>query len=461
MGKNMKKIITLFVILFITFWGCSKEDVPTSPGKANDNNMGSADFTRFVSIGNSLTAGYQDGALFKEGQLHSYPKYIADQVKKLGVNLDFQIPTIAEPGIGTRISITKLTSSGAELSISAVVSAPENLTLARPYNNLGVPGSLLWIPNAGVLPISDVFQSVSFLTSSSRNNPFFAVVLRSEALGKNIYNQAKALSPTFISVWLGNNDVLGYATSGGTSPSSPTPAAMFQQLYKSMIDSLVSLGAQMVVANIPDVSVIPYFTTVMPYATVSGVKNYFWGTTAEGVRRLTDEDFVVLTAQNLLKVGTGFSQANPLPNNMVLDKNEAAVAKKAVTDFNQTIASICASAKLKDGKSIPVVDVNGFLYNIKKNGYTIAGETYTADFIKGNLFSFDGVHPSSKGQALIANEFIKVINDRYSANIAHVDFTTVPGLKIPVSKTSEKINNFYFEEGFEYKYREILKLFQP
>jgi len=457
----MKKIYFTFIIIFLVFWGCSKEDVPTSPGRANNNYVGNADFTRYVAIGNSLTAGYQDGALFKEGQLYSYPNLIANQVKNLGIKLDFQIPFISEPGIGSRISVTKVTSSGAEVAINTVISTPENLTLQRPYNNLGIPGSVVWIPNSNGLPISDVFQNVSFLTSTQRNNPFFAIVLRSEVFGTNLIAQVKAINPTFITVWLGNNDVLGYATSGGTSPSSPTPSAIFQQIYKMMIDSLSALGAQMVVANIPDVTVIPYFTTVMPYIVTNGVKTYLWGQTKDGVRQLTDNDYVVFTAQNYLKLGVGLTQSNPLPNNLVLDKDEVAVAQQAVNSFNQIISSICNSTKLKDGKSIPVVDINKFLYDIKKNGYIIAGEKYTSDYIKGNLFSFDGVHPSSKGQALVANEFIKVINDRYNANISFVDFTSIPGLKIPVSKSTKEINSFYFENNFELKYQEILKLFKP
>ena len=86
--------------------------------------------------------------------------------------------------------------------------------------------------------------------------------------------------------------MLGYASSGGTYPASPTSVATFQQLYKIMIDSLVATGAQIVTANIPDVTVIPYFTTVFPYIVTNGVKSYLWGQTNGGVRQLTDNDLV-------------------------------------------------------------------------------------------------------------------------------------------------------------------------
>ena len=35
---------------------------------------GDADFTSYVAIGNSLTAGYMDGTVSRGGQVNSYPK---------------------------------------------------------------------------------------------------------------------------------------------------------------------------------------------------------------------------------------------------------------------------------------------------------------------------------------------------------------------------------------------------
>ena len=98
----------------------------------------------------------------------------------------------------------------------------------------------------------------------ARGNPLFSLVLRSSALGNSVFNQAKNLSPTLLTCWIGNNDVLGYATSGGVKPTEPTSSGIFGALYTQLGGALASLGCQVVVANIPDVTVIPFFNTVGP-----------------------------------------------------------------------------------------------------------------------------------------------------------------------------------------------------
>ena len=87
-----------------------------------------------------------------------------------------------------------------------------------------------------------------------------------------------AQNPTFFSLWIGNNDILSYATSGGSGndqagnlnpatygPNDITDPMVFGGVYDQLLQSLTASGAQGVVANLPDVTSIPYFTTV-PFA---------------------------------------------------------------------------------------------------------------------------------------------------------------------------------------------------
>src|SRR5215218_9775676 len=53
-----------------------------------------ADFTRTVFVGDSLTAGFQDGALHAEGQQSAYPVLVA---RSIGTPI--VLPLIAEPGV--------------------------------------------------------------------------------------------------------------------------------------------------------------------------------------------------------------------------------------------------------------------------------------------------------------------------------------------------------------------------
>jgi len=122
----------------------------------------------------------------------------------------------------------------------------------------------------------------------------------------------------------------------------------------------------------------------------------------------------------------GFPDAGkPLPDAVVLDRDEVTTGRNAITAYNQAIQQIAGA------RNIPVVDVNTILSDIKANGLTIGGETFKTDFISGGLFSLDGAHPSSKGYAVVANEFIKVINRTYGANIPYVNIAAIPGLSVP------------------------------
>ena len=76
-----------------------------------------------------------------------------------------------------------------------------------------------------------------------------------------------AQTPTFFSLWIGNNDVLGYALSGGdgTNPITPVtgnPGVGFEGTYNTLVTTLTSGGAKGVVANIPNVTGIPFFKTI-------------------------------------------------------------------------------------------------------------------------------------------------------------------------------------------------------
>lgn len=54
----------------------STEDVVVTSGEAN--------FSKYIALGNSLTAGYRDGALYSSGQAESYPSMLAMQMKLAG-----------------------------------------------------------------------------------------------------------------------------------------------------------------------------------------------------------------------------------------------------------------------------------------------------------------------------------------------------------------------------------------
>jgi phospholipase/lecithinase/hemolysin len=73
-----------------------------------------------------------------------------------------------------------------------------------------------------------------------------------------------------------------------------------------------------------------------------------------------------------------------------------------------------------------LVDIYSLINDLAAQGAVVGGRTLTTDFM-GGLFSLDGVHPTNTGYAIIANEFIKTMNQSQSlhTDIPYVDVAQV------------------------------------
>ena len=457
--KPLQGTLLMLVALLAAYEGGCVDAGPAVSGPGTGN----ATVTKYVAIGNSLTAGYQSNGLYKSAQDYSYPNLIAGQLRFAGVNLPtFEQPYYSDPGTpgadgkASRYEIISL--AGPVIGPKGLVpGSPINLSLARPYDNLGVPGAVIF----------DLLDTTSFLAKAGppRSNPLFSLILRNPAFGKNILTQAAALRPDLVTFWLGNNDVLGYASSGGFSPNAPTSTAVFGALYTQALDSLRGAlpNAKIVVANIPDVTVIPFFTTLGPKIRPSlpaGVTFRYQkhGETgvATGSATLADNSVLICLTGSAytsylgrpsgrwyrdkgypaLPAGIdttqpfGFHPQNPWPDALVLDADEINTCATTIAAFNQAISAAAAA------RNAAVVDINSFLTSVRAIGYSWAGQKYTTDYVSGGLFSLDGVHPSSRGAGIIANQFIKAINAKFGMNLSYVDLTSLPGIPAPVAKAA-------------------------
>jgi lysophospholipase L1-like esterase len=350
-------------------------------------------FTTYVSIGDSLAAGFESNSLVETHQNRSVPALLARQA---GVFQSFQQPLVSEPGIPPELTVVSLVPAPLVAPKSATSGAPKNLALARPYNNLAVPGA----------------TSIDALSTTTDNGGLNDLILR--GLGTQV-QQAVALHPTAITLWIGNNDVLGAALRGrAVDGLTLTPTATFRAVYGQIVAALKPSGAFIVAANLPDVTTIPFVTTIKPYVTnpTTGVPVLVGGSRIPLLGPngpLPSTAFVTLAASTLLAQGIGIPSSlggtgAPLPDEVVLDPTEVAIIRDHVDADNQAIRDICGAA------NIPVLDLNSVLGDLATNGRTIGGITLTSDFLSGGIFSYDGVHPNDIGYAIVANEFIRVIN---------------------------------------------------
>jgi len=281
----MKKILALLAFFALFNISCSSDDnapvapTPTEPTPENYT-AGSANFSNYVAVGNSLTAGYSDGALFLDGQVASFPNMLAGSFAEVGGG-EFKMPLMADnlggltlggaplPGFENRFILSFKSGSPTPTRLEGSGSTEVTNLLSGPFNNMGVPGAKIYhlaAPGYGSLEALAIGAA----------NPYF--VRFASAPTATVIGDAVAQQPSFFTLWIGNNDILSYAISGGSGTdqngnldpstygsSDITDPNVFANIYNQLLQTLTASEADGVIANLPNVTTIPYFTTV-PFA---------------------------------------------------------------------------------------------------------------------------------------------------------------------------------------------------
>lgn len=487
---------------------------------------GSADFSNYVAVGNSLTAGLSDGALFIDGQTASFPNMLASNFALVGGG-SFSIPFMADNLGGLTLGGQIIAENRFFLSFASGSPVPTRVagtpateitnTLSGTFNNMGVPGAKsyhLLAPGYG--NVAGVAAGLA--------NPFYARFASSP--NATVLGDAAAQSPSFFSLWIGNNDILSYATSGGDGEDqtgNPDPSSygsnditdptVFAGVLDGILQTLKAGGSDGVIANLPDVTTIPYFTTV-PFAPLDPTNPDFgpqipllnatfaqlnqvfaflgvpersieFSTTAASAlvieddsltdlsaaitatligggldagqatiigllygqaRQANADDLIVFPSQTIIAElnedafamlqGLGLPAADagqlsvngityPLEDQWVLTPSEQQAVITATTAYNQTIEALAQQY------DVAFVDANAYLSLVADTGVPLSdGSTVTATYGTGGGFSLDGIHPSPRGYALLANLFIEAINAKYGSNLPGVDPLDFTGLYI-------------------------------
>ena len=388
-------------------------------------------FHKYVALGDSLTAGVQGGCLVSRNQLTSFPHIISG----LLAITDFQTPTVQEKALSSPLTGTPclgaVVASGT-ITVGAVsqMGGPTNATLARPYDNLGLSGA----------NTSDLVNLKTSNPSGNTVNQSAALVLRNfpgaPFVGKSAVDEANLLSPDLVTVWIGNNDVLGAALAGvALDGVTLTPVASFTTNYTALMTGLKAAGRTVVTLNIPDVTAIAFTRTIPPILVnpttrqpviVNGSTVPLLGSRAlppgcpTAPCPIPATTLVTLQASSLLAQGFGipvalggngqglpdggFTPPATLNPGVLLYADEIAAIQTRTGELNAQIASIGAA------NGAILVDIHAFFDDVKVNGYEIGGLTVTRDFLTGGIFSADGFHPTNIGYAIVADEIVRALN---------------------------------------------------
>jgi len=464
MIKNFKWV----VLVSLTFMACTNDDTDTT-GEAPVTS-GTADFSKYVALGDSFAAGFSDGALFKKGQENSYPNLLAQQFAAAGGGV-FTSPFMAADNVGgfsaggvqvvsPRLYLDTATNTPTPVTGVSANTLTERLTGS--FNNMGIPGAKSFhLLFNGYAPL----------------NPYFKRMASS--LTATVLGDALAQNPTFFSLWIGGNDALGYSLNGGVPTSQDavngndlTPTATFTASYNALATQLSASGRKGVVANLPYVTALPYFTTVpfnaVPlnaatatqlnagYAQYNGglavaqnaglisaaertrrtitfaagqnavvmVDSYLTNLSALGLpsfRQATSADLLVLPSRSIIGTAVGGNPAQingvsvPLEDKWVLSSDEVAEVKAATDAYNLVIQAAATT------NNLAFVDAKSVMDQLSTTGLNFDTYNMTSTYVTGGAFSLDGVHPSARGYALITNLFIDAINAKYGSTLKKKD----------------------------------------
>ncbi|MEI7490497.1 MAG: hypothetical protein WCK92_03800 [Bacteroidota bacterium] len=442
----MKKLLFLILSLAL-FTSCERKISEYAADK------GSANFTSYISVGNSLVAGYADGALYHDGQLYSCPNLIAGQLAYAGGGAFVQPMVTSNYGVAVYPGVQPKFVLGYTADCQGVVGlGPVRSEGAMdPFANVGYAVNNFGIPGAKSFHL--------IVPGYAGMNPYYARFATS--LAGAVVQEFGGVHPTFFTMQLGDNDVLAYALAGGSYDSITNPQ-MFYFAMKTVLGALLSTGATGVMANIPDITSIPFFTTIpynglvltrqsladsvnyamslyqLPFHYVVGQNAFLVKDPTSPhpyfkVRQMVPGEYVLMTVpQDSLKcMGMGIINVithapYPIPDQYVLTTTEVAKIKFSTDVFNAMLDTMASN------RHIGLVDMNSKLKLLHSQaGIVWDGIHLNANFVTGGAFSLDGIHLTPRGNALSANFFIEAINQRFGSKIPYVDITKYKGVVFP------------------------------
>jgi GDSL-like Lipase/Acylhydrolase len=369
-------------------------------------------FARYVSLGNSLTAGFQSGGINDSTQLQSYANLLARQM-----HTPFSIPLLNRPGCPPPlVNIFTGTVVGPPLPPALPCALRKTTAVTAPFlNNVAVPGAA----------VEDILSNLS--PSSSPNT------LTTILLGGLSQTQAMLrANPTFVTVWVGNNDVLRAALDpvNGGDPALVTDPATFSARYDAVLDAIDSTPAsgKGVLIGLIDVVGAPFFS----------YGHIYLGAKLSGALPPT---FIVMPSCAPQAFG-GVGDTTLVPFRYGFGLIAAAAAGAADTldcldDHNITpseLANLHATVAAYNahisgeatGRGYAYADPNPLIATLRADTNQFAifphpppdPRAVTAPF--GLALSRDGIHPSAASHKTFANVLIQAINAKYGTSLQPV-----------------------------------------
>jgi lysophospholipase L1-like esterase len=366
-------------------------------------------------MGNSITSGYQSGGINDSTQMQSYAVLFAR-----AVNTDFRVGLLKKPGCPPPIdNIVTQHRVGGKTATDCALRTPTPTPGA--LNSVAVPGATSLSPT-GAVPGPDTLVE----------NALTTLILGGETQAQ----RAAEAQPTFVSAWIGNNDVLNASLSGilqaapGIS-NGVTALPAFTTNYKNFVKALKAIpsirgGVLIGVVNTVNVPVLFPAAALLNDPAAKATFDAAAGTTTvidPATCPPTTTSLINFQLAAAIRAGTHpatvYCEALPAPfqplgNLFVLDAAEQMAVTDTVTAYNALIAAEA------DSLGFAYFDPNPALVALKTSGgVPIVPNLAAPSAAFGQYFSLDGVHPAAAAHILLANDIIDAVNAKYGTSVPH------------------------------------------
>ena len=385
-------------------------------------------FERYVSFGNSITAGFQSAGINDSTQIQAYPVLLAGRMGS-----PFFVPYFNRPGCPPPYNNLYLQSrvggkTGAWCG-DTLTGAPRKQQVPPPYiSNVAVPGATSLSPTDNMSPFSN-------------SNALTTLILG----GLTQVQAAARAKPTFVTVWIGNNDVLGSIldTANAGTPLLVTDTAVFRQRYVALLDSIAEIGSVRggVLIGVANVTLVPYLTRGSKFYKVQARTDSI--AAADTANRHFQSNFLVApncAAPHGDSVFVPFQRGAAV---LAFVRNDTTVTAgvdcddvhnvspaefanlvATVTRYNSIISAEAAArgyAYLDPNSlfaALPAGAIPTFPNVPSRRGGPLFAPAFLTPF--GTIFSLDGIHPTGAAHKLVANALITAINTKYGTKIVPI-----------------------------------------
>jgi len=120
--------------------------------------------------------------------------------------------------------------------------------------------------------------------------------------------------------------------------------------------------------------------------------------------------------------GLGPGTLEPVSKQFWVSREDVEVIRNLIDDFNTVVEQL-----VETDNRISLFDLNDFYLQLNENGAIFNGVTLTPDMGRSGIFSADGINLNQRGNALLANQVIQLLNIKYSLNIPLADVNKFKG----------------------------------